>query len=339
MRHLILAGMLAASALACQAQSAPAPTSYGPELQGFDYPYPLQHYRFESQGEALQMAYMDVAASGTANGRVVVLMHGKNFCGATWEHQIASLTTAGYRVVVPDQIGFCASTKPAHYQYSFQQLVRNTDALLKSLGVPRATLVAHSTGGMIATRYALMLPQAVEQLVLVDPLGLEDWQAKGVPTRTVDEWNKRELGQTADAIRDYERKTYYVGDWRPAYERWVDMLAGLQRGSGRELVARNSALIYDMIQTQPVVYEFPALKVPAVLMIGTRDTTAIGSDIAPPEVKARVGHYDVLGPAVAKTIPGARLIEFSGKGHAPQIQVPEEFDRQLISALAQAALP
>ncbi len=136
--------------------------------------------------------------------------------------------------------------------------MRNTDALLKSLGVARATLVAHSTGGMIATRYALMLPQAVQQLVLVDPLGLEDWQAKGVPAPTVDEWTRRELGQTADKIRDYERQTYYVGRWKPEYERWVDMLAGLQQGPGRELVARNSALIYDMIQTPARGVRVPA---------------------------------------------------------------------------------
>jgi pimeloyl-ACP methyl ester carboxylesterase len=326
---------LAAASLAAMALGAHAdePT-YGAELQGFAYPYPLHHFSFASQDEALQMAYMDVAPAAHANGRTVVLMHGKNFCGATWEHQIASLSAAGYRVIVPDQVGFCASTKPAHYQYSFQQLARNTQALLASLDVARVTLVAHSTGGMIATRYALMWPQAVEQLVLVDPIGLEDWQAEGVPTRTVDEWTKRELGQTADKIRDYERQTYYVGDWKPAYERWVDMLAGLQRGPGRERVALNSARIYDMIQTQPVVYDFPRLQVPTVLMIGTRDTTAIGSDIAPPEVKAKVGHYDVLGPQVAQQIPHAKLIEFEGLGHAPQIQQPEAFDKRLIEALS-----
>ena len=338
MRSFLASPLILAVSLAASAASAAAP-AYGPELQGFAYPYPLNHFAFTSQGESLQMAYMDVAPAADPNGRTVVLMHGKNFCGATWEHQIATLSRTGYRVVVPDQIGFCASTKPAHYQYSFKQLVRNTDALLKSIGVTRATLVAHSTGGMIATRYALMLPEAVEQLVLVDPLGLEDWQAKGVPSRTVDEWTRRELGQTADAIRDYERKIYYVGEWKPAYERWVDMLAGLQQGPGRDLVARNSALIYDMIQTQPVVYEFPMLKVPTVLMFGTRDTTAIGSDIAPAEVKARIGRYDVLAPAVAKSIQGARLVAFDGLGHAPQIQAPEEFDRRLLEALATRPAP
>ena len=333
MRHFFLAPLILAAAVATPAAEPSAP-AYGPELQGFAYPYSLHHYAFTSQGEPLQMAYMDVAPAGPANGRTAVLMHGKNFCGATWEHQIASLSGAGWRVIVPDQVGFCASTKPAHYQYSFQQLARNTRALLASLGVARATLVAHSTGGMIATRYALMWPQAVEQLVLVDPIGLEDWQAKGVPTRTVDQWTARELGQTADKIRNYERQTYYAGDWKPAYERWVDMLAGLQQGPGRELVARNSALIYDMIQTQPVVYEFPLLQVPTVLMIGTRDTTAIGADIAPPEVKARVGHYDQLGPQIAQQIPHAKLIEFEGMGHAPQIQAPEVFDKRLLEAMA-----
>ena len=332
MRRSVLLALALAGAIPAAAPAA-APR-YGPELQGFAYPYPLRHFAFTSQGESLQMAYMDVAPVGDANGRTAVLMHGKNFCGATWERQIDTLSHAGYRVVVPDQVGFCASTKPAHYQYSFQQLARNTRALLASLGLSRVTLVAHSTGGMIAVRQALMWPEAVEQLVLVDPIGLEDWQALGVPTRSVDEWTTRELGQTADRIRAYERQTYYVGDWKPAYDRWVDMLSGLQQGPGRELVARNSAQIYDMIQSQPVVYELPLLKMPVVLMIGTRDTTAIGSDVAPPDVKARIGHYDVLGKQAAQAIPHARLIEFPGLGHAPQIQAPEEFDRRLVEALA-----
>ena len=339
MRHAFLAALLSiglgahAQQAATPAASAPAAPVYGAELQGFDYPYPQQHFGFSSQGVALQMAYMDVAPTGRANGRTAVLMHGKNFCGATWEQQIAVLAAAGYRVVVPDQIGFCASTKPEHYQYSFQQLAANTAALLRSLGVTRATLVAHSTGGMIATRYALMFPQAVEQLVLVNPIGLEDWKALGVPARSVDEWYARELRQSADSVRDYERKTYYSGHWKPENERWVAMLSGLQQGPGRALVAWNSALIYDMIQTQPVVYEFGLLKMPTVLMIGTADTTAIGSDVAPPEVKARIGHYDVLGKQVVRLIPQGRLIEFPGLGHAPQIQAPALFDRRLVEAL------
>src|SRR5208282_2601631 len=111
------------------------------------------------------------------------------------------------------------------------------------------------------------------------------------------------------------------------------MLAGLNQGPGHKVVAWNSALIYDMIFTQPIVYEFPLLKVPTLLIIGDADTTAIGSDIASPEVKARIGHYDVLGKEVVKLIPRAQLIEFPGLGHAPQIQEPKEFHQALLNAL------
>jgi pimeloyl-ACP methyl ester carboxylesterase len=312
---------------------AAAAPSYGPELQGFAYPHPLQHFSFTSQGDAMQMAYMDVAAKGPPNGRTAVLMHGKNFCGATWEATIEVLRESGYRVVVPDQIGFCASSKPEHYQYSFQQLAANTAALLAQLGVAHAIIIGHSTGGMLATRYALMYPSAVDQLVLVNPIGLEDWKALGVPSRGVDQWYERELKLSAESVRQYEAATYYVGRWKPEYERWVDMLAGLNQGPGHKIVAWNSALIYDMIFTQPVVYEFPLLKMPTLLMIGDRDTTAIGSDIAPPDVKTRIGHYDVLGKEVIKQIPHGRLIEFAGLGHAPQIQEPAEFHRALLDAL------
>jgi pimeloyl-ACP methyl ester carboxylesterase len=154
-----------------------------------------------------------------------------------------------------------------------------------------------------------------------------------VPYRTVDQWYERELKLTADGIRTYERNTYYGGRWKPEFDRWVDMLAGLNKGPGHTQVAWNSALIYDMIFTQPVYYEFKDLKMPTLLLIGTSDTTAIGSDIAPPEVKAKLGHYDVLGKQVAKLIPRSTLVEFPGMGHAPQMEQPAQFHQALLAWL------
>ena len=89
-----------------------------------------------------------------------------------------------------------------------------------------------------------------------------------------------------------------------------------------------------MIFTQPVIYEFPLLKMPATLMIGDADTTAIGSDIAPPEVKAKIGNYAVLGKQTVKLIPQGRLVEFKGMGHAPQMEDPAAFHRALLEELA-----
>jgi len=308
-------------------------SAYGPELQGFDYPYPVAQFEFSSQRQKMHMAYMDVHPK-QENNRTVVLLHGKNFCAATWQATIETLVAAGYRVLAPDQTGFCKSTKPAHYQYSFQQLARNTHALLISLGIRQCTLVAHSTGGMIAVRYALMYPNETQQLVLVDPIGLEDWKALGVPSISLDDWYARELKTNADAIRNYERDTYYAGQWRPEYEQWVQMLAGLNAGPGKQLVAWNSAAIYDMIYTQPVIYEFPQISVPTVLMIGDKDTTAIGKDLAPAALRATLGRYPELGKRAAAMIPHAKLIEFPQLGHAPMIQDPAAFHKALVNALS-----
>jgi len=306
--------------------------AYGPQLQGFDYPWPVSHFSFTSQGEAMDMAYMDVKPKAP-NGRTAVVLHGKNFCAATWQGTIAALAGAGYRVIAPDQIGFCKSTKPAHYQYSLQQLAGNTRALLASLGIDRSIVIGHSMGGMLGMRYALMYPEAVEQLVLVDPIGLEDWKAKGVPWQSVDVWYAQELKTTAAGLRNYERVTYYAGSWDAKYERWVQMLAGLYRGPGRDIVAWNGALVDDMVSTQPVVYELQNISVPVLLLIGDKDTTAVGKNLAPPADRAKLGNYPVLGKAAAARIPHAQLVEFAELGHAPQIQAPELFYKILLDKL------
>lgn len=317
----------------CCSTYAAEPARYGPRLEGFDYPYPVKTFTFQSQQQALEMVYMDVKPA-QPNGRTLVLMHGKNFCAATWVETIKVLADAGYRVVAADQIGFCKSSKPAHYQFSFQQLAANTRALLDAIGVDKVTVMGHSMGGMLATRFALMYPTQTEKLVMVNPIGLEDWKALGVPYRSVDEWYKRELNTNAEGIRKYQLSTYYAGQWRPEFDQWVEMQAGMYRGKGKEQVAWNSALTADMIMSQPVVYEFPHLKMPTLLLIGEQDNTALGKDAAPPALQKTLGNYQKLGRAAAKAIPKATLVNFPDLGHSPQIQAPARFHQALLKGLA-----
>lgn len=323
-----------AFATALLAAPALAADTYGPRLEGFAYPHPVHTFALQSQQQPLEMAYLDVAPTGPANGRTVVLLHGKNFCAATWEDTLAALTQAGYQVIAPDQVGFCKSSKPTGYQYSLAQLAANTHALLQQLGIERASVVGHSMGGMLAIRYALLFPQSLERLALVDPIGLEDWKAEGVPWRSVDAWYAGELKTNFDSIQRYQREVYYGGDWKPEYERWARMQAGMYAGPGKQAVAWSQALTSDMVFNQPVVYELPRLAVPTTLFIGLKDRTAIGRDAAPPQVRARIGDYPALGKRAAAAIPGAMLVEFADLGHSPQVQDPARFNAALLKAQA-----
>ena len=184
--------------------------------------------------------------------------------------------------------------KPQAYQFSLHQLAANTHALLASIGVERPIIIGHSMGGMLAMRYALMYPRETAGLVVVNPIGLEDWKAKGVPFATIDQLYERELKTSFESIKKYQLSTYYAGEWKPAIRSLGEHACGHVRGRGRQAgrVEPGAHLRHD--PRQPVIHEIDQISVPTVLMIGQKDTTAIGKDRAPPELAKTLGNYPDL---------------------------------------------
>lgn len=298
--------------------------SYDARLSGYDYPYTVQYRTVKAQDRRLEMAFMDVSPPEDQPVRgTVLLLHGKNFSGAYWERTIEALRGDGYRVIAPDQIGFGKSSKPVDFQYSFHALADLTKELLDDREIRRVTVVGHSMGGMLATRFALMYPDRTERLVLVNPIGLEDWKRK-VPYRTIDEWYEKELEKTPAGVKTYMRESYFAGTWKEAYDPLLEIQAGWIRGPDYERIARVSARTYDMIFTQPVLYEFSDLAMPTLLIIGQRDRTALGTGMVSDKVARTMGRYDRLDEEVADRIPNSTLVELPGIGHVPHY---EAFDR------------
>ncbi|NEM97036.1 alpha/beta fold hydrolase [Pontibacter burrus] len=300
-------------------------------LENYKYPYPVQYLPLTIQKQQLRMAYMDVKPT-KANGKTVMLLHGKNFNGAYWKQTADALSKAGYRVIIPDQIGFGKSSKPEHLQYTFQLLAQNTKAILDTLNIKKVAVLGHSMGGMVATRFALMYPDMTEKLILANPIGLEDWKRKA-PYQSVDQAYKGELQQTYDKIKKYQLENYYGGNWKPEYDEWAELLAGWTINENYPIIAWNAALTFDMIFTQPVLYEFDQLKMPTLLIIGQRDRTALGKNLAPKEVAATMGNYPQLGKDTAKKIKNSTLVELEGVGHMPHIEAFDRFINPLLSFL------
>lgn len=301
-------------------------------LTNYEYPYQVHYLSIKSQTDDLKMAYMDIKPTKT-NGKTVVLLHGKNFNGAYWKTTIEALTKEGYRVVVPDQIGFGKSSKPTDYQYTFQQLAQNTKAVLDELKINKVYLLGHSMGGMVATRFSLMFPETVEKLILENPIGLEDWKLVA-PYTSIDKNYETELKADYETTKKYQAGFYYDNKWKTEYDEWVYLLTGWTKSPDYPKVALVNAKTSDMIFTQPVVYEFEKLNVPTLLIIGTRDRTAIGkAAVKDPVVAEKMGRYDLLGKATQKKIKGSELVEIENTGHLPHIEVFEKFITPLKSFL------
>ncbi|WP_131538413.1 alpha/beta fold hydrolase [Pedobacter nototheniae] len=291
-------------------------------LENVKYPYPIKYLPINTEGQDIKMAYMDVAPTIAPNGRTVILFHGKNFGGYYWGNVIKALTSNGYRVIAPDQIGFGKSSKP-FIHYSFHQMAAWNKKLLDTLGIQKASVLGHSMGGMLATRFALMYPDKVEKLLLENPIGLEDYKTF-VPYVNTEQQYQTELKTTAESVRKYYQSSYFTL-WKPEYESLVDVAAGVTFSADYPRWAKVAALTFTMIYEQPVVYEFQNLKVPTILFIGKEDKTIVGKGLLTPDQQALHGQYKFLGKQTAAKIPGAKIVEFEACGHIPHIEIPTEF--------------
>jgi pimeloyl-ACP methyl ester carboxylesterase len=298
-------------------------------MENYHYPYDVALLPLTIEGQDLRMAYMDVPAIGNPNGKAVLLLHGKNFFGAYWEETIRFLSRNGFRVIVPDQIGFGKSSKP-NIHYSFHLLASNTKKLLDTLGIKEVSIVGHSMGGMLATRFTLMYPQMVTHLILENPIGLEDYRPI-VPYIAIEEAYQNELNATEEGIRNYH-KSYY-GQWKPAYEEYVQVSVRWKASAEYPRLAMASALTYQMIYEQPVCYEFSHIKTKTLLIIGQADRTVVGKARVKKELLSMAGQYPELGRKTSKLIFNSSLVELPGVGHIPHFEAAERFHKELLEHL------
>lgn len=292
------------------------------------YPYPLQQFNLHIEKQTVSMAYMDIQPV-KPNGKSIILFHGKNFNGYYWKDIIPALTDKGYRVIVPDQLGWGRSDKP-DLHYSFHMLANNNRLLLDSLKIDKVVVVGHSMGGMLATRFALMFPGKTSKLVLENPIGLEDYKTF-VPYQSTGELYQKESTATYQSYKKYQQSYYPV--WKPEYEQYVRAQAEALSDPAFDRIAWVNAITYQMIYEQPVVYEFEKLKVPTLLIIGQLDKTVVGKNLLTEAQKNIFGQYPHLGKKTRQKIRGSKLVELPGVGHIPHIQAPALFKNTLFDFL------
>jgi pimeloyl-ACP methyl ester carboxylesterase len=297
-----------ASATGARAQEPPPapPADWGPmsiNLEDVPYPHPVKYMPFTLEGQDVRMAYMDVAPTGTANGKSVILLHGMNFFAEAWTNTIEILRKEGYRVIAVDQIGYGRSSK-AILPYSISTHANNTKRLLDHLGIKRTDVVTHSMGGMVGSRLAASYPDLIENLAMINQIGLTDTRA-GRPARETIEVYKGALARNyTEIVRGM--RAYYV-NWKPEYMKYVKIHYGWTQSGDWPRMAMVRALQQQAIANDPVVYDWPNIKARTLVIGGEKDGQ----------------NYPANAKRVADTVQNGQVYIIPNIGHNPQFEAPE----------------
>jgi pimeloyl-ACP methyl ester carboxylesterase len=112
-----------------------------------------------------------VARAGS--GPPIVMLHGFPECWYSWRHQIRALSDR-FECVAPEMRGYGESDAPIGVgNYTLDKLVGDVAELIEALGHKRATVVGHDWGGAVAWATAMMRPDVVDRLIVMNCPHLE----------------------------------------------------------------------------------------------------------------------------------------------------------------------
>lgn len=247
-----------------------------------------------------KLSYLDNGNARAA--RTVVLVHGFGDSSLSWTFMARAFRDGGYRIVIPDLLGFGDSARPVDGDYSYKAQASRVLALMKQLNIASAHVVGNSMGGGVAAEMAVLQPQAVASLTLMDAAGVHYR-----PSQLDQEMLAGRNLLVAKTPEDFDRIIDFVCVQRPLSPRpIVDFLA--------ERAVKDSALhekIFREVLFPDINFlllDLGRIQAPTLVLWGEKDR--------------------VLNPENAKVfkqyIPRSELVILPNVGHVPMIEVPEQ---------------
>jgi pimeloyl-ACP methyl ester carboxylesterase len=253
------------------------------------------------------------------HGEAIVLLHGSNSSLFTWEGW-AEVLARDHRVVTLDLPGHGLTGPDPRHRYSPAGMAEVVDRVADRLGLGRFTIGGNSMGGGVAWHYALLRPDRVERLILVDSAGYPRDEPRPFAFRL---FSMPLVGHLVRHITPHfmvRRTTREVyGDPSRVGEALVDQYEDFTlRAGNREATSERFALSDDGMYTR-----MSGIRVPTLILWGSRDHWILPR----------------YGDRFHAEIPGSRLVVLDGLGHVPMEEDPArsvqpvlEFLRQPVSA-------
>jgi len=254
--------------------------------------------------KTLQLGEVSVCLEDEGEGPALLLLHGFPATRFLWSLVAPELVGAGFRVLVPDLVGYGESRAPESMRIDMASQARWMLELLDRLGLARATLVAHDVGTAAAQLMVVAAPERWRGLALLDGVYESEWAMDAIAG--IQTWS------AADAHRLFPVLARRLGKSAELRQ----MLTSYQGADGGSRLIR-AARDLDPQQTAHISAQLRASGVPAVVLWGERD------EYLPIEIVGR--------PLAA--LLGATLVEVPG-GHFTPLDCPLEVARELRDFLA-----
>ncbi|MCK0069724.1 alpha/beta fold hydrolase [Kordiimonas laminariae] len=257
-------------------------------------------------------AYAHYRKQGNENGETLVLIHGSNSSLHAWEDWVEILSSDYliYTVDLPGH-GLTGPTPADSYTYgAFVNFLREFKA---AMNIDKFIIGGSSMGGGTSLQYALMYPQDLKALVLVDPAGISAPEGSKVDRplafelagRWYTDWIL--LNITPRSIVEEGLKKGFV-DQSKITEEMIDRYWELARLPGnRAATSKRFGSYRENRGDLPV----SKINLPTLLLWGEKDL------LIPVEA----------GIEMHKRMPNSTLITFDSVGHVPMEEIPEESAR------------
>lgn len=253
----------------------------------------------------IRVANATIALDDVGEGPAILLLHGFPATRLLWSRVAPALNAAGFRVIVPDLVGYGASESdmgvPADMRRQSQWMLE----LLDCLSIHRAAVVAHDVGSAAAQLMLVHAPERVRALAVLDGVYLGEWAMGAIAS--IQDWNP------SDAHRLSRVLIRQLGN-AEAVRAMVSTYAGDE--GGRRLI--RAARDLDPRQTEHIGEALRNARVPALVLWGERD---------------RYLPIDTVGRPLAALLE-ARLVVLPGDHFTP-IDCPEEVVGALLEFLTQ----
>lgn len=280
------------------------------EFEDIDYGFDV-HHAFSDEHELPRIAYIDEGSGD----KTLLLVHGLASNAGFWRYNIEALSR-DFRVIAVDLPGYGKSQK-GDYPYGMKFWAEMMSEFISELNLQNVVYVGHSMGGQIGITLSLEFPDAIDELVLAAPAGVEsfspgsgDWLASVFTMRGV----KR---TTEPQIRENLSINFYR--WNNEYEWMVEERVRMAKAEEMDEFAYTVVKSINAMLDEPTTHRLPYVSHPTLIVYGKYDGLIPNRFLNPgfPTAVFQKGH---------EAMPNSTLIQIENAGHMLMIEQADAFN-------------